>query len=212
MKPSLFLFVALGLAGVRAAPVPQAQPQNVCDEKLAIRNCVLVRRGDVGQGSGQMDLAVAEQAQKAKEDQRLLRNENARKYYHDRIRVARLTKDLLSSHDDPDKAAADAQKDKERKLHRSAVLRAQSRQRTPAQVADDKKKALAKRERVKLLPLESSSTPQAPREPYTAQLLPTVPVGSSTLQAASAFQHNQFHLAGTSHPATNDNVDVSLQL
>jgi hypothetical protein len=47
MKPNVFLFIALGLAGVRAAPVPriQALTQNVCDDKLAIHDCTLVRRG-----------------------------------------------------------------------------------------------------------------------------------------------------------------------
>jgi hypothetical protein len=57
MKSTLFLFVALSLAGVRAAPVPRTQlqgpTQNVCDDNLAIRDCALVRRGDQGEGSNQ---------------------------------------------------------------------------------------------------------------------------------------------------------------
>jgi hypothetical protein len=40
MKPSILLFVALGFAGVRAAPV-LALPQNGCDDKLAIHDCAL---------------------------------------------------------------------------------------------------------------------------------------------------------------------------
>jgi len=48
MKPVVLFFIALGLAGVRAAPVPriQALTQNVCDDKLAIIDCTLVRRGN----------------------------------------------------------------------------------------------------------------------------------------------------------------------
>jgi hypothetical protein len=48
MKPNILLFVALGLAGVRAAPVPQTQAltSNDCDDKFDLRECGLVRRVD----------------------------------------------------------------------------------------------------------------------------------------------------------------------
>jgi hypothetical protein len=55
MKPTVFFFAALCLAGVRAAPVPRTQllTQNVSEDKLAIRpgDCTLARRGDDGEVS-----------------------------------------------------------------------------------------------------------------------------------------------------------------
>jgi hypothetical protein len=68
MKPAVFLFIALGLVGVRAAPVPRTQSltQNVCDDKLAI-DCTLVRRGKEDGVSSQVgESAVATDKAKAK--------------------------------------------------------------------------------------------------------------------------------------------------
>jgi len=69
MKPAVFFFIALGLVGVRAAPVPriQALTQNVCDDKLAIIDCTLVRRGNEDGVSSQVgESAVAADKAKAK--------------------------------------------------------------------------------------------------------------------------------------------------
>jgi hypothetical protein len=78
MKPNVFLFIALGLAGVRAAPVPriQALTQNVCDDKLTIRDCTLVRRGKEDGVSSQVgeSAVTAEVLDKAKQ----VRNETVR--------------------------------------------------------------------------------------------------------------------------------------
>jgi hypothetical protein len=201
MKPTLFLFVALSLAGVRAAAVPRFQglTHNVCDDKVA-------RRGNVGEVSSQTSRSdiyttFPPVLQVRADDETAIEEEENKTAIERKKTKAKEEKKKKSIEERKKKAALVSQQwyaslPPERKSKRNAEARTRYNNQS-----EEKKRVLSVKRATKN------------KEQKAALLSTTQP---STSQADPAFQQNQFQNvdhAGPSpgQPAANE-MDLELRL